>query len=370
MAVGPALAFSNLPYLRAAVSKVQAGTGRARIACVGDSVTAGWGAAGAGGGTGSSPGAAGVYLRTASLPYELSKLFKAAGMRSRCDAFFGTGLSANNTAAEAMSANPDISFGADWTVFNQYSLGGYFFGESGSGSTVFTFTPEIAADTFEFGVATFPGNAVLLVSDPDGTIGTINTSAAAGFGKTTLKRSTPSTKPITFARQSGSAVAYVEYVIPFDSTSPALEIWNVGRAGSKASDWNSTSQPWAEGNSLGVLTPDAWTLELGANDANAGVSAATYQSNMQTLISKMKSAAAAADVQLIACHKAVAPAASYDIGAYLTTISGLATSNSLPTPIDFYNGVNIIDSDRFDGIHLVNSGYAKEALFEFQAITR
>jgi hypothetical protein len=356
---------ANMPKLAAGISRVKAGTGRAVLACVGDSVTDGWGGGDTVGGGAGDGGA--KWLRTGSWPGQLAGLLSAAGIPSRADALV-TGCQSGGTMASMLSAYPNLSASASWTVSNIQTLGGMFLTADSNSTGSLTFTPLVAADTFDLFITGASSLGQFSVTDQDGSLGVADESVVSGtnpppsgglaFRSVRFTRSASSLKPVSIQRTGGGQL-YLAAIIPFDTKAPRFEIINMGWPGSKSSDWIATDAPWSTANALKVFTgyADAFTLELGANDSNAGVSASDYQSGIQSIANNL---AAMGDVLLAKCHKTPNNAGFNMSAAYLSAIDTVQASVGKQPAADF-NSLSLTTADFCDTVHLAQSGYAKEA---------
>lgn len=367
---------SGMPALQA---KRNAGQ-RAILGMIGTSMTSGWGSGIANGtGDGADAGRNGNSLRSKSWPQQLAAQLIAAGVPTRSDAYF-SGLQTGDTVSTLTTYNPRVSFGAGWEVAGNESAGGKIMRVQ-NGTGALTFTPEIAADRFDILVTGFSGLGTLEVRDSSGLLLTIDESVNTGgsndvtisatssaFRRLTASRSTPSTNPITIAPPASSnASAFVVGIIPYDTTSPRLEIINIGWPGSRAygtdtssPHWNSHSSgayAWYPFYAIGAINADAFFIELGHNDIAANTSAADYQTALTNIANQAK--AKGANVALVKGNTATL--SSYNLPAsYLAAVDSVTSSLSL-RPVLNFNSINLVTADRFDGVHLSGSGYAKDA---------
>jgi hypothetical protein len=363
--------FLALPKFAAAVARVKAQTGYAVFAMVGDSVTRGYGAGLASGpGTGSA-NLSGNFLVSNSWPHQLAALWSAAGIPARSDAFFGSGnpTTANQQPADVTAANPNVTFGSGWAVggsgTTNYHLGGTVFYNSTTTSSM-SFAPEIAANQFDIYYDQRPGDTTFTVSDASGTLATINPSGTAAFMKATVNRSISSTSPISIQKTSASGAILIVGIVPRDTTAPRLEIWNLGAPGWKTGDWQVASAPYSPFPALATLSPDLFSIQLGANDANQGVTATQFQINEQALVNQLKSTGA--DVVQIKTHRGSGHTqTATDLpDAFLTAIDAVNSASALSLPaINLNTGISLVPADYFDAIHLTQQGYAKEAAYAF-----
>lgn len=349
---------------------VLAKTRRAIWAMLGDSLTAGWGAALATGtGAGADPGGAG-YSRVKAYPKKLATLLTSAGVPSRADAVFGNGISTNNTVAEYTAANPSVTFGSGWDIAIN-TLGGMFFHSSGGGAM--TFAPDFAADRFDLYITGFAGLGTFTVSDASGVLATVSESVANGitaYQTVTISRPVSSKLPISIARTGAGGDIYIGAIVPYDTTAPRLELWNMGWAGSKSSDWTAgTDQSdWAPYKALGSITPDLLSIELGANDSNAGVAAATYKSNLQTIINNAHGNLH--DIWMMKANPATTGSDGYNLtSAYLTAIDEIGAANGGVPALNYNGGLTLVTEDYYDNIHLSDQGQTKKAQYAASMIT-
>jgi lysophospholipase L1-like esterase len=361
-AVAPASAFANYPKVQA---KRAAGQ-RAVIAMLGDSLTAGWGAgSAAGGGVGVNAGASPNNNRSnySTAAYVAAQL-KAAGIPARSDAIFGSGGVQSSVVAYFNAANPVFQIGSGGAISPQpETMGGPMIRTDSGGTTVGVFNPQELTDKLEITFITGVANQILTATDSDGVIGTYDVGSSSGGGvrKITISRTVPSLKPITITQGAAVAGCYFLSLVPYNSQVPMVEVWNWGRGGWKVSDTLVSTNAWSPANMIAYYNPAAIVSSLGANDANAGVTAATFQSNVQSLIAL--EAPASRDLRLVKQHGSTAGGETgYDAPAtYRVAIDAAAASNGLRPSYNFHDGIILNPADYFDSIHLNQSGYAKEA---------
>jgi hypothetical protein len=354
-------AFANFPKVQA---KRNAGQ-RAIVAMLGDSLFAGWGA---GSTTG---GAAGVQAGQTpnnnrsnySTPAYIAAQLKAAGIPARSDAIFGSGGVQASVVSYFNDANPVFQIGSGGAISSQpETMGGPMIRTDTGGTTVGTLNPQELTDKVDIYFITGVANQILTATDSDGQIGTydVGSSSGGGIRKITISRATPSTKPITITQGAAVAGCYFLGIIPYNSQAPMVEIWNWGRGGWKVSDAMVTTNAWSAGSMVPIYNPDAVVVSLGANDANAAISASTYQTNLQSLITLLSPTTR--DIRLVKQHgSSTGGETGYDAPAgYRTAIDTLTTSNALRAAFNFHDGIIATPADYFDNIHLIRSGYSKE----------
>lgn len=347
----------TLPMFSAAVQAVKSKGGYARWLMIGDSLTAGLGAGQQIGGStntdSSLPGTG--YRQDVALPAQTATALNAVGIPARADGFYGDGNSANGAATVyGPGANMNIAFGSDATIIdNLISFGGEFFVIKAES----TFTPQYAANRFDFYYFASGGNAPITVKDSDGTtLGTIDTTAGTGIVKATINRSSNTVAPVRFSAGTGS---YFVGLKPWSTVERRIEILNVGISGGQSQDFFSTASAWSPGNSFQVFAEvDLVTIQLGQNERSK--TAAQYRTDIETLIALVKAKCPNADIQLIKTH--LTNNGSADVQAdKFAALDAIATAQNLATPIAFNSGVLVDSQDYNDPIHLSQTGYRREA---------
>jgi lysophospholipase L1-like esterase len=381
----PAVAGTPTPGVTFAFPAVQskmASGQRSQIGIVGDSAVAGWGSGIlTGNAAGANAGNPGNYVRAKSWPSQLKNLLVAAGIPCRSDAYFSSQIDTNLTNMQ--SANPNIVVGSGW-VLAVYSLSGTVLQSPNTVTSNTQFTPEIAADKFDILHSANAGLGTILITDEDGLNVSIDCSTNAGaqvinstglgMKRTTVSRPVASTKPIQISRSTGGAI-YIEGIIPYNSVTPCLELLNMGWPGSRAYGtsgsgiWNIWADPSTMGaitpyNALGALNCDAYIIELGTNDAAASIADADFQTAMTNIATKLKGQAGnnGLNVAVVKCRTTIGSYASYNMTpGYLAALDTITSSLGL-SPVINFNTISFVTADRFDGTHLTEQGYGKEAV--------
>ncbi len=338
-----------------ALSTALAASTRASLAIVSDSTAAGWGSNGPPSGSGVA-GDANNARRARAWPQQLCGLIKLAGVPCRADAFFGHSTT-SNTIAEVVADNPNLTLGAGWSVLGTVSVGGRML-ENSTDTTALTFTPEENANSFDVLYVQTTGYATFTVTDASGTLATVNAAGSLSVIKATVTRSVASKLPISIQRNGTGTNLRLIGIVPYDTTTPMLEIWNMGWAGSTTTNWTAATNAVSPLNAMIVMPPTAWFIELGPNDANASLAAATYQANLITLTTQAQTVA---PVVIGKPHKARSNASPYDIPAtYLTAIDAVAVANAVSI-VDF-NAVTFPTADYFDSsVHQTYTGQHRKA---------
>lgn len=288
---------SQLAKLRAKLAAAYAGTGTAKIAHAGDSITLGLN----------------TTKHTQSWPARVREALTANG--------YPSGGSGFNT----MTFDTRWTFQSGWTLY-QAAKFIYQCTTAGATATYVSTDPGTTVtvyyrNTNGFTVA-IDGGAPVAV--PSSSSGTLKTYQVTGLADTTH------TVVIT------ATVSFV-YILGVEvSRTTGVRVANFGLSGSQSGMWNVADYdgPMA---TVGTWLPDFVTLALGTNDQRTGpVPVATYKTNMQALITTAKGWSSAPDVALIAMPPNSSGTAV--VAPYIDALYELADSNDLPL-LDF--------SDRF-----------------------
>ena len=348
---GARFAVADLPAWSAAVRTMQAGGREARLLCIGDSVTQGFGAV-SGGWT--PNGRAGAW------PERLAVLMSGRGLPAWAASVAGAGT-ADAAAGGYPAYDPRVTLGAGWSVNALTGMGGKLFsGAAGSGGG-WSFQPDATADRFDLWAVTNTALGVLTV-ETDGVVrATIATTKAAGMEIATV--AFPETGgPVTVRWASGGAV-FVAGGVAWRSDAKRARVINAGWGGSKVSDWITTDQPYRAYGALPVAAPDLTVIGLTINDWNAGTAPATYKAQLGALVDR---AAATGDVLLMTgCPsdpaQGKAPYATQD--AIHDAVFEVAAAKGLAAPIDgaaLFGGA-FAGGLMFDAVHPNAAGQARIA---------
>jgi hypothetical protein len=355
----------SLPYFAAALARIQSGSGRAVHAAVGDSVTSGHGTnVATGTGSGANAGTT-DYRRNLSYVHKLAALWTAAGFPARSDAVWGNGFSANNTIAEYTTANSNVSFGAGWAVSASDSIGCRFF-QNSTTTNSYTLTPEFASNRLDVWKIDFTDGGPFTVTDTSGTLATLTTLAGAGaFSVSRVTRALDTTAAYNIKRTTGTT--RIVALVPWSTASPRLEVWNMGYGGADVATQLTTTNAWSPGNAFdGVLAAgdvDLWTFMQGINDKGHSITSSTYQTNLTSMLNKLKGGGK--DVLMVKEHKVNAGA--YDLDAtWLAAIDAASAAAGLLSPLNM-NALPLVTGDWYDTLHLAGQGADKMAM-EYRAL--
>lgn len=278
IAVAAASTASQLQQWRKALASVRSGQGRAKIACVGDSNTVGWGAA-----TGTSGLTA---ARVKSYPAYLSSILTGMGYATNLQSFWGDGnLTANSIGYNTY--DPRLVLPGDWVMQSSaltYSLGGQLFRCPSPITSSLAFTPTGSVDTFVIYSVNNAGNGTFTVNvDGGATAATVNNNTTAAVQATTVT-STLGAHTLNMQRSAGGTI-FIMGVLAYDSTASKIDILNMGSAGWKATEWAYSANAWSPAPALTALDPDLTIINLGINDwKDTPTDLSTFTTNLQTVI--------------------------------------------------------------------------------------
>lgn len=303
---------AHFPSWRAARAKVLNGTGRATILVVGDSTSMGYGAG--------SGGTADTNARIASVPAQIAAGLAARGIPTSIDSWTGTANEFGNTLYD-----PRVTFGAGWA-----SLAGNYLGSpiahSAGATTQHTFAPANAFDKIE-----------VYYIDNKGS-GAFDTSidAGASLGSTTIGTGTAIIRKAVFTVPLGTHTVKITpsagsdiwlYGIKcYNSAVPAIDILIGAFGGATSGNWSDASLPYTSINAIKFFAPDLTIVNLGINDENTSVPAATFQANIQPIYDAGK---VSGDV-FLSMHTPTNGAGAGLQPSYEAAYNTLASSNNAP----------------------------------------
>jgi hypothetical protein len=251
----PSINPNFLPHWRKALAKVLAGTGRAEIQCIGDSITA---------------GALSSNPPLTSPPGRLITLLNNAGIPAR----------------EGYVTLQDSRWTrAGWIQYPQFNLGSLdsaYANSTTSSSNPLKFTPTGVFDTIKvIWGNNGSGNTSVINVDGGSSLGTISNSSAFGTQTFSCPRGTHTVNILPPA--TGTNLMFISGIEVWDSTSPAVSVSTFGLVGGVVASYvfAGTSGTVA---ALSQNQPDLAIIDLTVNDADAGTTLSTYQANINTLI--------------------------------------------------------------------------------------
>lgn len=247
---------------------VRAGTGDARVLCVGDSTVAGI-----------------VTDNTQTWPYKLATLLDG-----------DTLLSAQPSLAVPNAlTDPRFTLGSGWP--NTYNYGWGIKGwvvNSPAGNLVYA-NPDVTADTFVIYHLSTTGSGTLYVSVDGGAETPYSLAAATAMRKIVIDLGPPSTAHTIALR----VVGFFQFcgIESYDSTQNYIQVANAGVGSSSASTWNAANSTLFGGRAaITAYAPDLTLIALGINDGINNNTPETFYANYAPIIT---TAQATGDVVLI-----------------------------------------------------------------------
>lgn len=261
-----------------ALARHRAGVGTAKLAFVGDSITAG---------VGSNPSASNTDIRRRSFPALVSQILTARyGVKASNMGFFGDGWESGNFT----TADPRVTRGTSWQTFTTMVPGGWAHRDATNTLTAINFVPSatVATDRLDVWVLTYPGYGDFVVS----TAGTFNGSGATNSASPGVKKYTISRTASTTAwslQKSGSTPNAELIILGMEAWVAAdnpVRVWNMGAAGSKVGDWSTPNEPWNAKNALqnADYAPDLTVIGLTVNDWANATTETNYKNALAALV--------------------------------------------------------------------------------------
>lgn len=345
---------SKLRRWNAALAKQLVGSDSARVLCVGDSTTFGsWS-------TGSSTG----EQKELSYPSTLSKLFTNFGADSQVESVWGWG----GTYEYNIKNDSRISYTGTPARSSDFTIGGGAI-ELQDADTL-TFTPNSDVDTVVIYALTlsFLGS---ISTDIDGGAAVItNTGLPNGVITPIVMSTTLGSHSLNIKVSGASGTVYIMGFEAYDSSKKQIHVMNAGSPSAQTAHWNTSTEPWMPINSWDYFNPDLVLISLGINDWRATVTSETYKSNLQSIITSIKTANI--DVAILTPN----PDASYltEQVQYINALYELADDNDIAI-IDINRRlVSHAHADNLglyhDGAHPLASGYADIAKGIFNVIAK
>lgn len=328
----------RLPIWSAAVRAQRSGQRNARILCLGDSTTAGFGA---------NASSAVTNDRANSYPTHLANVIAGKGYPANWCSWIG-----NGNTPQFSTYDYRITFGTGWGLSNQdtpqsvgYTVGGFAL-RTGTvvGQTKLNFDTTTAVDTVEiYTMMRAPGTSsnqpafVVSVDDIDTTsiVVAYDTSNPGGLMKTTI--SVPRGRRKISIRASGTTDnIYCIGMVGYDSAVKEVTVLNGGWGGSKATDWNSLqARAWSPLQAIPVINPDLCILNLGINDSISNhplnglppTQGDAYMRDMQAIIDAVRSSGS--DIMLVMPNQIGFELAGY-LDRFYPYMQELADRNALP----------------------------------------
>jgi len=266
----------QLKKWRLALGKVQVGQARAKIAVLGDSTSGG------------ALANAGASIQAFSVASLLAAALSARGYKTNRGSIFGDnefGVDAGTTLAY----DTRLSMGAGWTTAaTRAGAGGRYF-INNSNANPLALTPVAAHDSMRItywqnpttnAVVTLQAGGVAQGADVD-TKGTISIQSVTRTGYALAVQSAGLIKSAV-----DSTAARVLSIETWDSTTPAIDIFNWGNSGWATSDWTNSSSVVNSFPAIAFYAPDLTIIDLTINDSSQSIPVATYKTRLQSIITQ------------------------------------------------------------------------------------
>lgn len=277
----------NTGRLRAAIARVKAGTGVAKIACIGDSTTMG----------AYSNGIVFAGNKPLAFPAQLATQLAAKGIAATNCSFFGTGNVAPATAAGYNAYNPAVSMTGGFAPGAIATLGAFAFASTTLGATL-SYVPEnsFAFDTVDIYYLGGTGGAFTVNVDGGATLATITPTGTHNVQVTTVTGIALATHTLNLVASAATGV-FIVGVAARASGTKRIEVYDMGWSAvevlNPANASISYAQPTSPTNQynyfvgLPVVAPDLTIINLTINDIdNQPSSVAVYQAALQTMVTQ------------------------------------------------------------------------------------
>jgi len=313
---------SNNPTLskfRNAIARAATGGGIAKIACIGDSITAGeWS-------DGANPW---TNIKVNAFTQRLANVLTGVGITAKSNNFFGD----NNRLSIANQTTLDsrFTFGSATVLGGHTSIGSNPFKLPASGtvnSTLF-WQPLVPVDTFDIYTVQLAGNGTYNTNFNGGANGTpVSTNVDQAVLKTT-RSITLGTNSLHTFWSSGGDVEIIG-IDAYNSAVDLVTVWNMGAAGTKPYVWETYSNGYFFKPNLAIqaMQPDLSIIMYGINNwLESDVS--TYLIDMQRIIT---ACLASGDVLLVVPPPSITSSASLAMQQQVASmIYQLAATNNCP----------------------------------------
>ncbi len=354
----------KLPRFRAALAKTLSGQGNTRIYMPGDSKTMGRGAGANGLDQANIAGA-----RPFCTPLVFGKLLgQRLGLEVNTDSIHGLH---GTSIRDYPLYDTRVSIGADIVQGNVFSAGGDLLRFNAGTTGKYALTPVIAFDKFEIVCFGSSGNGVLAVSIDGGStvLGTIDCNKTTTQMFSTTFTVAKGNHTISVYYSSGTGPAFMQSIIPYDSTKSVIQILLGGSSGSVSSNWSQSASVYQPSSSgVSILAPHLTIYAIGTNDKTAGTATSATKANIQTFANKVLQSS---DL-VLCCPTMRSTDTTQQIADMRTMFKELGSGNSC---------LVIDDSARFgtyaassalgfwlDSVHETKAGYADLALSRVEAL--
>lgn len=350
---------TKFPKWIAALARARAGGAMAKIALIGDSMTSG---------VGSNPLSASTDSRRRAYPQRLAEALTAGfNLQAQANSIWCDGSEASNIT----QFDPRLALEPGWSISTAFVVGGFAFLDDSIVSPRMRFSPTGMTDTLDVYFVKYPGYAEVVVSTDGIFHGSAFTGGPQGIGKMTVTREA-SNRPWDIQKSTSTPAVRLQIVgmDAYLSTLHNVSVWNMGASGSRVRHWVEGGEPYNFRNALPQIGPDISVICLTINDWAAATPAASYKSDLQTMID---AASVTGDVALmvgVPSNEGVAPIPAQDaIAAYMHEV---ANASNRPTLDLRYRWVSQsympMRGFYFDGPHPSNVGCCDIAQFVSRVI--
>jgi len=290
----------------AALGRVSAKTGPARLACVGDSTTEG------------------VFCTLATTwPRLLTQLLVNAGLPAVEGCIWGH-------LPPSVYADNRVSEGSGWAKWGSSSWGqdsvhgggeaGWTAPVSATGKLAVSFAHPFDTIRVYYAKTTSTGTfAVDVGGAPLGSADTRGTGNAVGYSDFTC----PAGTHTIYVNPPTGGTVYLMGVEAWLSTDPQVLVSNGGAGGSTTGAWTAAGLPWAKLPTFDLHKPDLTVVMLGINDALSSAQATTIDANLTTIPTK---AQLYGDVMLLSVVPSASPATKALEDTYIPKLTGISTA--------------------------------------------
>ncbi len=337
---------SNTRQWRKVLANVRSGTGPAKLACVGDSTTAGQGA---NTGTNGLTGACLLSYPTL-LAIALNKIIPAQESSIWGDK--------NQGAANYNVFDPRLVINSSWAA-NQTDSVGVGMWKNSADTNALTFTPVQSFDTIDVYDYTNTGFGTFTIDVDGGAPLATVAAGTAGIRKTTVTCAA-GTHAINIKRTGVGTNTFIIGIDAYLSTAPAIHVWNWGNPGAKAANLATVTNLWSYANAIAAIVPDMVLINAGINDESVPTDLTAYTASIQTII-KSSLAGGGNVVIMVPTPVSAGSATLANQAALRQTLIAIAANNDLPLidhslRLESYlinNGLG----QQYDGLHLNKLGY-------------
>jgi lysophospholipase L1-like esterase len=261
---------SYLPIWARKLDGVKAGTGRARVLCLGDSTTNGTGG-------GPDPSNNHINCDPFAYPSRIAVYCTSRGVKAVQNSFVAH-------AAGGADADSRIPENGDWQRLATASFGSAMM-HNNADTEILPFTPLLAFDNFTLCHVRFGGYGIFDYNI-DGGAGFGPVNADGGTALRTLSHAVArGTHTINVAKTVADTtqVRMVWFEV-WDSTIPSVQFFNAGGSGGTVSDLVTNANVLQGVGCITTFAPDLTIIVIGINDITAGTTESSFKTSLQTAI--------------------------------------------------------------------------------------